>query len=144
MHFLNLQFWHWLIHLEKSKWIIEFEISFFSLINPKIQRISSKRSGDLYVPIHSSLSVDPWLLNSRTFGARTSDSPDRSLIKMKNMYLNWFTIESNSFFEISGIYFIDDLDRNIIGDAIKKFQNLDEQVLPHFIHVGSVLTLGRF
>ena len=63
---------------------------------------------------------------------------------MKNVYLNWFTIESNSFFEISGIYFIDDLDRNIIGDAIKEFQNLDEQVLPHFIHVGCVLTLGRF
>ena len=60
------------------------------------------------------------------------------------MYLNWFTIESNQFFEISGIHFIDELDRNIIGDAIKKFRNLDDQVLPHFIHVGSVLTLGRF
>ena len=63
---------------------------------------------------------------------------------MKNMYLNSFTIESNSFFEISGIYYIDELDRNIIGDAIKKFKNLDDQVLPHFIHVGSVMTLGMF
>ena len=64
-------------------------------------------------------------------------------MKMKNMYLNWFTIESNSFFEVSGIYFIDELDRNIIGDAIKKFQAMDDQVLPHFIHVGSVMTLGK-
>ena len=64
-------------------------------------------------------------------------------MKMKNMYLNWFTIESNSFFEVSGIYFIDELDMNIIGDAIKKLQAIDDQVLPHFIHVGSVMTLGK-
>ena len=59
------------------------------------------------------------------------------------MYLNWFTIESSSFFEVSEIYFIDELDRNIIGDAIQKFQAMDDQVLPHFIHVGSVMTLGQ-
>ena len=62
---------------------------------------------------------------------------------MKNMYLNWFTIESNDHFEVSGIYLVDEMDRNSIGDAIRKFQNIDDQVLPHFIHVGSVLTLGK-
>ena len=59
------------------------------------------------------------------------------------MYLNWFTIECKSLFEVSGVYYVEKLDRKIINSAIEKFRNIDQHILPHFIHVGTNLTEGK-